>query len=657
MGINRQSLLILACIMATGLIIRWGAISFLCGPPANTYPTMDEMNFRELAVNILDYHKFATWTEGFYTVSTRAPIYPVLIATGYSLSGERSLSVPKKVNLFFDMCNILLMFFLARALFNSKIGLVGAGVYAVFGHASYFMAISSPHTFAVTLFLLVAISLVCIKRSYWLTVPALSIIYALLIHTRPVFLVALPFLFPAIWIQLSNKHSEKSDDEKETESIFSKKYWIWLEWKRKSIRSLIPVVLVLLLCLPWGIRNYREHKIIVPVSIVAGWHIASNINYDLKLSIKYLTDQLYAPERSDFKEADYFIAAKGKLGEAVFANPFKFFFYGLARVVYCWSPKGGLYRFVLPQAYIFPVYVFDGILLPLPDFEGFIYLFAAITLLAFFFLKKKLFQSFSYVLYRMRGILLIVIGYALVHIIGIPLIAYRFLVEPFCLIIFLALIFHYASAVMTKVQNGSDKQNPQRAKSVKMEGYACCVRSFAEFANAALAFCNIGKNKSEIEMKRLVRTNLIVAYFAIFILLIALSIPFCSTPNPQQYIYFALLRSHKVLDYHELRKMQWNNLGNIDPGTRVIVQGAVKYVHQGFKFVADDYYAVKDSEYTAARLYIRYGNEKNPLGIGDVRLNIKASDIPQDGDNIKVIGEAKTGPFKEIIIDVERWFD
>jgi len=638
MRINRQHILILASILLVGFIIRWGVLAYSCGPPITSYPTLDEMNFRELAGNIIDYRTFASWTEGFYTVSTRAPVYPLLVAAGYSITGNRSYSVPKIFNLVFDLCNILLLFLLVRMLFNTRLGLITAGMYAVFSHASYFMSISSPHTFAVTLLLLTAISLICIKRSYLLAIPALSIIYTLLIHTRPVFLVALPFLLPAVWLQLSTRKlsGEKQEAEK------GQKHWICYDWKNKFIRSAIPIMLILILCLPWGIRNYREHKSIVPVSIVAGWHIASNINYNMKLSIQFFTDQLYAPDRHDFKEADYFQAAKEKMSEAFFDNPLKFVSFGIARVIYCWMPPRPFYRFLLPQSYIFPMKVFKGIILPLPDFEGFIYLFIFFTAISFLLLKNKLCQSFSYVFYRMRGISVIIAGYTLVHIVGIPLIAYRFLMEPFAMIIFLGLICHYASAVKQKYQLNLDAE-----KDV-------AINWFMKSALTVWKFCDISKNKTELDLKVLVRGNLTAVYFAIFLILLAMYIPFHTDSNPRKYTYFALLKPKKVLTYAELREMQWKNMGNIEPETRVIVQGVVRYIHKGFKFVEDDYYAKEDNDITAARLFVHYGDEKNPLGVGDVRLNMKIRNIPMDGDSIKVIGKAKTGPFKEIIIDVEQ---
>lgn len=610
--LNRQHIVILTFILLFGFVIRWGVINYICGPPVASYPTMDEMNFRELADNILDYRTFACWTEGFYTVSTRAPIYPLLVASGYAISGSRSYMVPKVINLILDICNILLLFLLARRLFNIRTGLIAAGIYAFFGHAPYFMAISSPYTLGVTLFLLVAIALISLKDSYYLMTPALSLFYALLIHTRPVFLVALPFLFPAIWLQLSSKSKNNNQDSNGKALDLKRKLkWIISNGKTKCIKTIIPILLISLLCLPWGIRNYREHKMIIPVSIIAGWHIANNINFSKELSIQYLTDQLYAPECRNAKEADYFKLARTKFYKAFFSNPIEFIAFGLARLVYSWSPPMPFIRFFLPRAYVFPVKIYDGYILPLPDFEGFIYIFAASTLLALILLKRKIIKPLACVFYRIRGVIVILAGYSLVHVIGIPLIAYRFLIEPFLIIIFIGLIFSYASEYLASNREQTSKYEP------------------------------VGK------------TNIITVYLAFFLLFAVLMVPFFHNPKPQNHTYFALLKPKEVLSYKQLREMQWNNLGNIKPGTRIAVQGVVRYIHQGFKYVKDDYCAKKDPTRTAARLFVRYGDKKNPLGIGDVRLNLKNDKALKAGDIIKAFGIAEAGLFKEIIIYVD----
>lgn len=628
MTLNRQQIIILACILLVGFFIRWGAFSFVVGPPIQNYPTMDEMNFRELARNILEHRTFATWTEGFYTTSTRAPVYPLTIASAYYLAGNKGYAVPKILNLVFDMFNILLVFVLAGSLFRKKMGFIAAGFYAVFGHAPYFMVISSPHTLGLMLLLLVCIALVNLQQMFWLSSIALGIYYSLLIHTRPVFLVALPFLFIAVWVQLS---TNKLAEEKPSNLQKNKKFlwWLKINWRKNLLKSLIPLSLVLLLCIPWGLRNYRKHKTIVPVCIIAGWHIASNENRDFKLSIKYLTDQLYAPKRKGFTEGQYFQAAKDKMFKSFWSNPFSFVGFGIGRIFYNWSPPGPFYRFLLPQAYIVPIKIFNAYLLPLPDFEGLLYLFIFSSLVLLFLTGGKVFAGWLQILYRVRGMLIIIIGYSFVHIIGIPLIAYRFLIEPLLIIILLAIAGLYIQLLLEKF--------PEFA--AKSKSY------LRDIANWAALQPEASKPKSLV-------LSIITLYAIMLAMLIFMLLPLLYKPSPTERTYFALLQPNGSLNYNQLREMQWNDLGYIAPKTRVRVQGVVRYIHPGFKYIKNDYYAVKDFGSTAARLYVQYGDSKNIFGIGDVRLNFMSSEIPSEGSVITASGIAKNGPFKEIIIDV-----
>lgn len=626
MKLNWQQFLILSCILLVGFFIRWGTVSYVVGPPVKSYPTMDEMNFRELAGNILEHRTFATWTEGFYTTSTRAPIYPLLVASGYCISGEKSYAAPKYLNLFLDTINILLVFVLAGGLFRVKMGLTAAAVYALFGHAVNYMTISSPHTLGLFLLLLVCIALTCLRHAYWLGLIALAVFYTFLIHTRPVFLIILPFLFIAVWLQISSKNEDftrENSDSPERKIL----WWLRNNWKKKIAKSSLPIVLISLLCLPWGIRNYRQHKIIVPVCIIAGWHIASNENEDMKLSIQYLTDQLYSPERKNFTEGEYFSAAKKIMYKTFWRNPFKFIIFGMARMCYNWSPPGPFYRFFFPRAYVFPIRIFNCYILPLPDFEGMIYLFIFSTIALLFLAGWKVFGSWMHIFYRSRTIIIIILGYSLVHIIGIPLTAYRFLLEPLLMIILIQICSQYARMLKKRFP---DAQN---------------LTSFVVYFFAA----EKSQDKNSSQAFKLITLYSILLIFGTILLL-----PFLHKPKPFEHTYFALLVPHeKVLNYAQLREMQWQNNGNIREDTIIKVQGQVRYVHQGFKFVQDDYYAAKSAKTSAAaRLYVQYGSPKNPLGIGDVRLNFKDSELPKDGDVITVTGKASTGPFKEIIIDV-----
>ena len=567
---------------------------------------MDEMNYRELAENIIDTKQYATWSEEYFTQSTRAPIFPVMIASSYILSGTRSMAPVKILNAIADSFTIILLFIIGSQLFNRKIGLISAGIYSIFGHALYFMQISNPHTFATMLLLLVCLGIVNLKKSYkWALIP-FSILYAILIHTRPVFLISLPFLLPAIYLQLSEKQS------------------LLHSWKRKLFKTIIPIAIIAMLCLPWGIRNYKLHKTAVPVCTIAGWHIASNITFDLKLSIKYLTDHFYTPEHKNFTEGDFFAMSKTMFYDSILQYPFRIPAFGLLRLIYSWTPpKHPFYRFILPRAYICPIYITDGFFIPFPDFEGGIYLLLFASIAALIMLKKTTFTALASILYTGRGVLVVIFGYTIVHIIGIPLISYRFLIEPLLILFGVATLAQYITC--WKNRDDSKSRNTKTEDELNL---------------------NIQQNRDQDR-----KVALITLYTATAILIALIILPLCIKSTKKVYTYPKLTGTEK--SYSEIRDIQWNNRGNIPENTHIITEGVVKYLHRGFRFPNDDYYAVKDANSAAARLYVEFGSKESPLGSGDVRLNFKNGKLPKNATPITVSGTASTGLFKEIIIDVD----
>ena len=575
---------------------------------------MDEMNYRELAENILDSQQYATWSEAFFTQATRAPIFPVMIASSYILSNTRSMTPVKIVNTTADILTIFILFLIGSQLFNRKIGLITAGIYSIFGHALYFMQISNPHTFATMLLMLVCLAMINLKHSYRWTLPLFSILYAILIHTRPVFLVALPFLIPAIYLQLTERNINKSTIQN-----------ILHSWKSKLLKTALPIAIIATLCLPWGVRNYKLHKTVVPVCTIAGWHIASNINFDLKLSIKYLTEQFYAPEHKTFTEGDFFAMSKTMFYNSLLKYPFRIPAYGLARLVYSWTPpKHPFYRFILPRAYIYPIYLTDTFFIPLPDFEGGIYLLIFASFAAFAILKKQTFTAFSYILYRGRGILILMFAYSIVHIIGIPLISYRFLIEPLLILFGIAIFAEYIKLYNNKT--------------------SCELRNIEENKSTT--------PKTEPTTLPTSKTAMITLTTATAILITLITLPLLLYSGKKRIINYQK-RTNNNISYTQLRDIQWANRGNIPTKTHVTMQGVIKYLHKGFRFPNDDYYAVKDANFAAARLFVNFGSKSAPLGIGDVRLNFKNATLPKNSTTITVSGTATTGLFKEIIINVD----
>jgi hypothetical protein len=255
---------------------------------------------------------------------------------------------------------------------------------------------------------------------------------------------------------------------------------------------------------------------------------------------------------------------------------------------------------------------------PVPDFEGILYIFLLGTIVMIFisgFSRTK--SETGTALYKFRGPLILSAGYALVHIIGIPLIAYRLFIEPVFVILAVNILWGFFCRIK--------KIRPNDEKAGKMFKY---IYPFSLFY---LYF---------------------IAVFVLFLVFLPLLLP----ASGFSFKYPDIRYKDGVSSYAQIRNQQWNNLGNILPDSKIKVMGITRYIHPGFKFVTDDYYAEADKNFSAGRLFCRYGSEENPTGTGDMRLNFKhAIPVPQNGRAVTLEGSARSGIFKEIIINVTKW--
>jgi len=617
-------------IVVTGFFIRYIALSHIIGPPLKIYPTMDEMDYREFAENIINYKQFSAWCQGFFAHSARAPVYPACIATVYKISGKHSLISLKYLNLFFDTFTIVVVFLLAYNLAGRIPAIVSSALYAFSGHALFYMLQSSPHSLGVLLFLSICLLLTVIDEFYIAASILLGILYSILIHTRPVFMVASPFLFLALFIQFLKSENNLFDyfhvlnKNPKFKYLFRFSYiaHLFKNWKSASLKALLPCIIAGTLSIPWIMRNYRLHNTFVPVCSISGWHIANNINFDFNLSIKFFVQELYKPERKHFTEGQYFILAKKKFFDSFCRNPIDFMAYGFARLLYQWTPHKPYIRFFKPEAYLFPMPITDFITLPLPDFEGLLYLFIAVSIFILFAKGgKTFFFLFFSLLKKFKAPCFLATGYALVHIIGIPLIAYRLFIEPIMIIFIVSFI--YLSFKNIRIQKFDDS----------------CVL----FNNAGL-------------LRFTQKGSLAVSAFLTFILLAGIFMPLFSNTENFLFSYPKQIYSPGFFSYSELRNIQWRMHGNLNKNTPAKIMGVIRYMHKGFKFVTEDYYAKQDFNFAAARLFCQYGNKISPLGIGDVRLNFPLNmPLPKNHSFLLLEGDANTGVFKEIIINVKNW--
>lgn len=596
-------------------------------PRHDLFPGMDEVNYHELAENLRTSGAFAAWTGGFLTRSTRAPGYPAVLAAATLLTRNSPWTAPL-LNLAFDCVNLWLIFLIAKALYGKMAGRLAVGLYALFGPVFLYLPLATPEMMAVTLILLVGLCLIQLREHYWRTVPALGILYALLIHTRPVFLLLIPVVGLCAWLELAGG-----------------------AWRVRLARAVLPAVLVLALCLPWGIRNWRLHQAVVPVCVTAGWHLVNRAQTTADLSVKFLTDYIYAPAHAKFAEGDYYREGMKLSGELFRREPFRVLGNGALRVIHGWILPQSPFRFFLPRAYVRPVFLGERWFIPVPDAEGLLYLAVGLTVLGAVWWRRRWRQCVGTWFRQSRSLLLLLFAYAIVHILGFPLIQYRFIIEPVMLILGVGLVVGYLAVWRVGRASAAEICN-LKSEIAPFLSAICSLPS--PFAKATADRSVIRSPSCEFRGAE----NLPLGFSALF--LVAILTAWGVRSDRPWLCYPDLAVSPGQLNYRLARQGQWRNAGDLPPASRAAFAGVVRYSRPGLVFPADWAVAVPAAQGTVAMLYVncrdeRFAGTLGELGLGDCKLNFAGPTVPHDGDTIQVQGILKTGAYKDLILDVESW--
>ncbi len=598
----KSSLLKVSLIILFGLVLRCGFIVMHGHGPHHEYPVgMDEVNYSELASNISDFGIYGSWSESFFTRSTRSPVYPAILASARLLTGG-SPWAPQILNIVLDTLNILLVYFLAELVFGRRTALLSALIYSVFGPTFYYLPFISSDILSVSLFLLFSVTMFLVKRSYWTAAVPLIVISAILIHTKPVFLVFSPVIAVLIFIQLDGRAD-----------------------RNRILKSVVPLAAIYMLCVPWLVRNYRIHRSFVPVCTVVGWHIYDASLSAKDLSIKPLMDYIYSPGKEDFTETDYYNEGSQIARRRILQNPLKFIGLGLARIAYFWFPDKPYIRIFLPKAYVVPIRFGDKFLLPMPDFEGFIYLFFIAAAAALAALKwKKWLEASRVWLKECRLLVAIVACYILAHVPGYPMEQYRFVFEPVLMILVVGLAVRYAWAIL----HGMDKKDGSDKKDIAAD--EDCTASVQE---AQAAF----------------RMEYGVICVLCFLIILPIFMPhrFMAREYPRI--------AGDVWDFKKVHLYQRLHGGQVPEDALIRETGVVRYVKRGLAFNEGKNYADVSQDSSVGKLYVRLFDKETPMGIGDIKLNFSGDEIPKEDGFIFVEGRVKTGSYRDLIVDVEKW--
>lgn len=557
-------------------------------------PYSDEINYLQLSENLIAFKTFAAYAQGFFVSSTRPPVYPAVHSCVDYLLGSFARA-HHLLNLVLDVGNTLLVGMLALRLFGRRSGVVAATIYACFGPAFVYLPAATSEILVVFLILTVMLLLLSapLIGVVW-RIPAVSLVYAILVHTRPAFLLTIPVVPVVLAL---NRRVVKG--------------------ARPWRSGLLALVLIGLLCAPWAWRNVRRHGVIVPVCTLAGWHVAAHARSLEMLPVDRLWDYVYHPDRRAYTEGMYFAESTAESLRMMAVEPLKTSAVGTGRLVAAWGFPRAWWRMMDPRAYVYPTYLGDTWFVPLVDFEGVCY--AAFVVLAIVLSRVGRAVLGRRLLLWLRSaapIIVFVSGYTVVHILSVPMIQYRFVVEPLIIVIVVGLIFQVDAR-----RAGLDRRADRAVKGAAVAATGGVTAAIALYC--VLYVSCYGKGQALLDDRHA-----------------AAPVEHGAPPNG-------------AIGYRELRDEQWRHSGKITDRPYVVLSGQIRYVADGYTFGADSIPALRTSG-AVAKLFIEKYSAEHPFGIGDVKLNFSAfPDALQDGDIVEVRGFAFSDPFREPIVEVD----
>ncbi len=587
---NRIGIFLIAIGIGLRILILSNCQEF---PDYSQTPYTDEIHYHQLAENLIKFKEYAAVTGGFFNTSIRPPTYPVFSSV-FSFLSNHSYHAHHFFNFVFDLVNLFLIFLLGSLLYGSRCGIWATVVYGFFGPAFVYLKFGTSEILVVSLILSSIIYLYCLQQIGGLHyVIAAGFCYALLIHARPAFMLILPVIFV-----FSRYRSSRS--------IFI-----------GSLKNCaLTIFLVAILMIPWLYRNYKHHGNIIPVCTVAGWHLSAHVRSLSELPVELMWRYVYDPKRRGYTEGDYYNEATRDSIKLARDTPIKSTLIGLIRIGYAWGFAKPYFRILNPKSYVYPIYLNDKSFVPLLDFEGLFYLGVLIVLSLVIFNKRFIKKRYKKWFFGSKSIIILLLAYILVHTISIPMIQYRFVIEPMIIILIIGLIFH-----LSGIENPPEDFEVWQQRSLFIPATIFIIMSIS-FSSLYMFAYGTEKYRKTVDY----------------------SLITCHQDHASGY-----------LNYRDIREIQWQDYGMLSSRQFVTTMGEVKYLVKNRKFISSQISAIQ-SRGSVAKLFVRKYDPENFLGMGDLKLNFKHDPKSlKDGDIICVSGIAETDPFREIIIHVEHF--
>ena len=249
---DKKELYFLFGIFFFSFVLRLIYLSQMSSNPYFTLPTMDALYHDLWAQSIAQ----GNWIGD--QVFFRAPFYPYFLGTVYKLFGHNYF-IPRLIQHLIGSLSVILIYFLARKLFNRKVAILSVILSSIYGVLIYYedeLLLDFLLTFfGVLLILLLHRTEDNPGKSKFFLAGLVTSLFAI---TRPNILVFIPFVL--VWILLLLK----------------------IELKRKIVFSLFFLIGLFVLILPITVRNYLVGKDLVLISSQGGinFYIGNNPQAD-----------------------------------------------------------------------------------------------------------------------------------------------------------------------------------------------------------------------------------------------------------------------------------------------------------------------------------------------------------------------------------------
>lgn len=190
-------------------------------------------------------------------------LYPLYLSGVYSLTGFHPIAARLLQVILVGILETWLVYRLGRSLFNVRVGLVSAGLSAMYAYFIFYDATLMTEPFFISMVLAMVLISLHISGmakdthpkaktySAWIMLGFTLGFAALL---RQTILLWLPFQF--LWLSWASRLNQ-------------------IPWKRILVGSTLVLLIIIIMIVPWTIRNYQVYHSFLPLNSNAGYAIYS----------------------------------------------------------------------------------------------------------------------------------------------------------------------------------------------------------------------------------------------------------------------------------------------------------------------------------------------------------------------------------------------